>query len=193
MKWGLFHQKFNYRGHMSVKNYAFTTMLVIGLTGCEAVLDDMNAMSGKTALSQPPSKSEIASARELNSPIAISAIHAERNYADGLNVSITFKNIDNDRTIKYATFKAVLKNNVNDLVTGKISNRDYVLLKSVGPIQPNEVNWGGLKEWTNVFYNSNASKIEIVSMDIEFMNGDIVSNLDVIGIEGGLGHVTSKY
>ena len=178
---------------MFFNKYLLTGILITSLTGCQTILDDMNAMSGKSALSQPPSQTEIESARDLSSPIAISAIHAERNSANGISVSITYKNIDKTRSVKYVTFKVVFKNKVNDIVKGEISGREYALLESTGPFKPNDVNWGGLNEWSNIFYHANANGIEVVSIDVEFMNGEKINNINVQGIESGIGYISSKY
>lgn len=178
---------------MIFNKYLLSGIIIVSLTGCQMIVDDMNKLSGKSALSQPPSKVEIESAISLKSPIAISAIHAERNYADGISVSMTYKNIDESRSVKYATFKVVFINRVNDVVKGEIKGKEYALLKSTGPFKPNEVSWGGFNEWTNVFYHANADKVEVVSIDVEFMNGEKIENLNVQNIKSGLGYISSKY
>lgn len=128
----------------------------------------------------------------MGSPIAISAIHAERNYANGIDVSITFENIDEARTVKYVTFKVEYINRVGDVVNDEISSKSISKLESTGPYEPSKISWGAFGGWNNTFYHANADRIQVVFIDVEFMNGDKLDNINVRGIEGGLGFVTDK-
>ena len=167
-------------------------IIIITLNGCAQIAADMEALSGLSSLSQPPSITEIESAKTLNSPIAISAINAQRDYANGIDISITYKNIDKSRIVKYVTFKVIFKNSVNDLVAGEISGSSFAYLEATGPFNPNEVSWGGNNGWSNAFYHTNASHVEVVSMSVEFMNGDKLKDINVQGIQGGSGLISKK-
>ena len=177
---------------MPLNKLLLSGIIVISINGCAQIAADMEALSGLTALSQPPSTLEIESAKSLKSPIAISAINAQRNFANGIDISITYKNIDQSRIVKYATFKVIFKNRVDDIVSGEISGKTYTILEATGPYNPNDVSWGGNSGWSTAFYHSNASKVEIVSISVEFMNGDKLNDINVQGIKGGSGLISQK-
>ncbi|WP_426369976.1 hypothetical protein [Pseudocolwellia sp. HL-MZ7] len=177
---------------MRINKCLLSGIIIFALNGCAQIAADMEALSGLSALSSSPSEAEVESAKTLNSPIAISAINAERNFANGIDVSITYKNIDESRIVKYATFKVIFKNRVNDLVFGEISGKSHTYLQATGPFKPNEVIWGGYNGWSNVFYHTNASQVEIVSLSVEFMNGDELKDINIRGIQGGIGIISQK-
>ncbi|MEQ3724983.1 hypothetical protein [Alcanivorax sp.] len=152
----------------------------------------VSGCAGKAALSQPPSTEEIQAAQNANSPLAVSAIHGERNSANGINISITFKNIDAKRTIKYANFNVQLINAVNDPVADEISGENQVSLQYTGPLAPGKINWGGLGGWPTAFYHPNAESLVITDISVEFMNGEKLSVGGVKSIPGTAGIISQK-
>jgi len=159
---------------MSVK-YGLVAAISVGLiVGCVS--------TGPGALSQPPSTEEVNAATTVNLPIAVSGVYGERDYANGIDLKITYRNIDKSRTIKYVTFDVSLLNAVGDVVNGEISHHSKKLLEATGPIKPNEMIWGAFNGWPKAIYHSNAVSVQINAIKVEFMNGDKTDYIKVNGL-----------
>lgn len=152
------------------------------------LLSFLSACIGVGALWKSPSKEQIVAAKKIGAPVVISAIYGIRNSVNGIDISITYQNIDDSRTIKYCTFDISFFNDVGDKVLGKISRRDNVRLQATGPIEPGKINYGsslgGRTGWKAVFYHPNASKIVVNSISVEFTDGSKVESIDVSGLSG---------
>jgi len=140
-----------------MKSILFAVLSLTILSGC----------SGIAAISQPPSDSEIQAAIKINSPIAISAVFGDRNIADGIDVMITYQNIES-KAIKYVEFELVLVNAVGDVVATNIMNKKRTHLQSTGPVKSGSTKWA---DWKAPVYHSDAVKLAILSADITYMDG----------------------
>lgn len=148
--------------------------------------------AGPAVLSQPPNQKEIASAVSAGLPVAISGIYAERDSANGIDVSITFKNLSKTKTIKYCWFTVEFINAVGDIVTSSISNKKEALLSATGPYKPGKNVWGGFSNWPDAFYHANAKTVRIKAVEVEYMDGEKVGPVDANGVLGATGIVDNK-
>ena len=89
------------------------------------------------------------------------------NYAGGCNMNIHYRNISK-KTIKYITFECEFYNAVDDYAWCEIYNSYKRRIKDVGPINYWEYD---SNIWSDVIYNHNARKMEIVGINIDYMDG----------------------
>jgi hypothetical protein len=97
----------------------------------------------------------------------------EHNSVGGVGVDIDFKNISG-KTIKYIYFEVLPYNRVGDLEFGRHSQYPTpTRLKLTGPIKNNKKD----NYWNDVlWYSWDISKFEIVSVEIEYMDGTTYKN-----------------
>lgn len=126
------------------------------------------SLSACTAIYQQPNKEDILEANNLGSPIAISAISGNRNSADGIDVTIAYKNISND-PIKYVYFNVKAINAVGDTVSDTIRRKRVTTIKDTGPILPKSD--GEFPTWKNAIYQGEAVALSISSATIVYMDG----------------------
>ena len=102
------------------------------------------------------------------------------NSAGGVDCNILWKNTSN-KTVKYARFTVAPYNAVDDMVESEIGGETYKTLKATGPIKPGETEGYG-KIWECIWYNSTISYMKITGIELEFMDGSIISsnNTDLI-------------
>ncbi len=113
---------------------------------------------------------EVAKKREetiMNSIKITSAYVSRPNYADGCDVYFYYKNLS-DKTIKYLVWESSFLNAVGDHVRCSIRDEFRFRGRDTGPIKKNK-SGGGL--WDCVIYNSTASKLDLESVEIEYMDG----------------------
>jgi hypothetical protein len=120
----------------------------------------------------------VASAKAVGMPIVI--YRSECGYPNivgGIDVSIYFINIS-EKTIKYVTFEVIPYNAVGDVVASEIGGEITAYLKETGPIESGKANitpstsWSG---WKAVWYNPTVKCIEIVGIEVIFMDGATIS------------------
>ncbi len=145
--------------------------------------------SGIASISQPPSSEEIQAAKSIDSPIAVSAIFGHRNSANGIDIHITYQNLDTNKVIKYATFEVGLVNSVGDFVTTTIRKNKITKLKDTGPVQKDSTSWA---KWKTAAYHPNATRLAIKSVQIEYMNGSKVSKDGLLKMPSSIGVIENK-
>lgn len=164
-----------------------------GIVGLVSGLFIVSGCGGVASLSQPPNSQETAAAVAAGSPVSISAILGERNSANGIDVSITWKNLSAEKTIKYCWFVAEFANSVGDVVTSTIGDKKEVNLEATGPYKPGKTTWGGLHGWSAAFYHPNASTVRLKSVQCEYMeNGEKTDVVKLAGVIGASGEVIEK-
>lgn len=89
------------------------------------------------------------------------------DYAGGCDVNIHYRNISK-KTIKYITFECEFYNAVDDYVRCEIRNSYSRRIKDTGPIKYWEYD---SNIWGDVIYNYSARKMEIVGIEIDYMDG----------------------
>jgi hypothetical protein len=112
-------------------------------------------------------------------PILITRLQrTSPNSAGGVDVRVNYANTSGKR-FKYVVFTVKPFNAVGDLVSSDIGSKVFARLNDTGPIKTRE-NWdyhggqdGGL--WANVWYNNSISCIELVGVEITYMDGDKIS------------------
>lgn len=162
-----------------MKKILYCFILAIGLTGC----------SGIAAISQTPSSEEVKAAKDISSPIAISAIFGHRDTADGIDIHITYQNLDSSKTIKYSTFEIGVVNAVGDFVRTTIRRNKITRLKDTGPISPNSTSWA---KWERAAYHPNANRLAITSVKITYMDGSTTSHSDLLKMPSSTGVIENK-
>lgn len=90
------------------------------------------------------------------------------NSAGGCDYSFVYTNVSG-KTIKYLTWEGNAYNAVGDVVTCDIRDNHYIAGKDTGPYENNDTYCGGT--WDCVIYRYSAKKIELTSIDIEYMDG----------------------
>lgn len=91
------------------------------------------------------------------------------NSADGCDMTIKCRNLSN-KTIKYVVFVCCFYNAVDDLVSCDIRGYYKFRGQSTGPIKYNQTNWDSYY-WECPIYNSSARKMEIIGIEIDYMDG----------------------
>jgi len=91
------------------------------------------------------------------------------NSAGGCDMTIRFRSISN-KNIKYVVFVCKYYNAVDDVVYCDI--RDYSVFRGqvTGPIKYNGTNWD-CYHWDCPIYNWSARKMEIIGIEIDYMDG----------------------
>jgi hypothetical protein len=106
--------------------------------------------------------------KELEKIITIKAINlGNPNSASGVGFGIQWKNTSN-KIIKYIFFEALPYNAVGDIVNGEISRSSYFRGKVTGPIKQEKRK---ISSWSTAWYNRTIKRIEIVKIDIEYLDG----------------------
>ena len=75
----------------------------------------------------------ILKADEFNKLIKIYATEIDMNSAGGIKVEISWEN-KSSKEIKYISFRTVLYNRVNDIISSEIGNKTYINLEQTGPV-----------------------------------------------------------
>lgn len=98
---------------------------------------------------------------------------SEPNSAGGVDCNIIWKNTSS-KVVKYARFTVTPYNAVDDVMKSEIGGASTKTLESTGPINPGVTDGYGTI-YTNVWYNSSISKMKITAIELEYMDGSIVS------------------
>ena len=102
---------------------------------------------------------------------------SEPNSAGGVDATVKFKktNLETEDNIKYMSFWIVPYNAVDDIEYSEIGNKSKVKLRVVGPIETNENN---SVTFDCVWYNNVIDHAEITRVEVEYMDGTVVSCSD---------------
>lgn len=106
--------------------------------------------------------------------IAIQNFYTSKpNSAGGVDCNIIWKN-KSDKIVKYAKFTVTPYNAVDDMVESSIGGDTYKKLKATGPVKTGEVDGYGTT-WECIWYNSTISYMKITGIELEYMDGTIIS------------------
>jgi len=102
------------------------------------------------------------------------------NSAGGVDCNIVWKNTS-DKTVKYARFTVAPYNAVDDMVASEIGGDTYKRLKATGPVKPGATDGYGTT-WECIWYNSTIAYMKITGIELEYMDGSVIStnNTDLI-------------
>jgi len=105
------------------------------------------------------------------------------NSAGGVDCNIIWKNLS-EKTVKYARFTVVPFNEVNDRVKGK---HDYngdgeKTVKVTGPVKSKQIDGNGTY-WDCLWYNWTIDYMLITGIEIEYLDGSVISTTDINIIE----------
>lgn len=112
-------------------------------------------------------------AEKLDSSIKVIKYYTEDpNSAGGVDVNIVWKNTSK-KTVKYARFRLVPYNRVDDIVSCSIRDYNEKWVKAIGPIKPGQIT-GYDTYWETLWYNHSIAYMKINSIEIEYMDGTII-------------------
>lgn len=114
------------------------------------------------------SKEEYVKTCDMNVKI-INAYTSAPNSAGGVDLHVIWKNCSN-KTIKYITFNCIPFNAVDDQVYCDIRGYASYNGQETGPISPG-ITYGYNRYWDCAWYNSTIKRTEVLSIDIEYMDG----------------------
>ena len=114
----------------------------------------------------------------MSSSVEIRWLSATMNSVQGAGVEHYYFNAT-DKEIKYLTFVYVPYNQVGDQVQCTMSRKSEVSCKLTGPIKPYHES---KVEWEALWYNPTATKVELVQIYIEYMDGtdETIDGADVV-------------
>ncbi len=110
--------------------------------------------------------------------------------AGGVDVEIRISPVGSG-TVKYAIFDVVPYNSVDDVVASEIGNTTTARLRYTGPLDAGgNVNLSFSKVW----YSKSIAYVELVAVELEYMNGDILK-FDLSGspVRGDLECIENTY
>jgi len=127
-------------------------VLVVLITGCATVPTE-----------------DIEKAKAEGVPVILSRIfQTHPNSAGGVDILVIFFNTSN-QTLKYVDFTVMPYNKVGDVAPSEIGRKTVANLRVTGPIKPNE-DWRG--GWENIWYNNSIGCIEVIGIEVTYMNGN---------------------
>lgn len=96
------------------------------------------------------------------------------NAAGGVDVHI-LKRYTNNKSIKYIRYEVEPYNAVGDKVFSSIGNKGITWLKETGPVPPTETYpmIVDMSTFGTVWYNHSLSCMELLTVEVEYMDGDI--------------------
>lgn len=110
-------------------------------------------------------------AREI---IRVKSVYpSEPNSAGGVDLYIVWQN-KSSKIIKYAYFEVEPYNAVGDVVSCSISGNSTFRGQETGPIKQNQWRDDG-RYWECAWYNNTITKVKLLQVDIEYMDGSNVS------------------
>ena len=105
------------------------------------------------------------------------------NSAGGVNVDILVTPVG-PGIIKYAIFDVTPFNAVDDAVSSAIGGKSTMRLKVTGPL---DASASKTESWRNVWYNGTIAYVKIVAVELDYMDGTILSfDLSDDPVRGGL-------
>lgn len=104
--------------------------------------------------------------------IKITSAYLDRpNSAGGCDAYLYYKNIS-DKTIKYLVWEGSFYNAVGDPVSCEIRDEYSYRGRDTGPVKPGRTGGG---YWDCVIYNNSARKLNLISVEIEYMDGSTIT------------------
>ncbi len=113
---------------------------------------------------------DIERAKSEGIPLLFTKVYASGpNSAGGVDTHAKFINTSN-KSLKYVVFTVVPYNAVGDVAPSEIGRKTSARLKDTGPIGPGSGNGSGY--WKNTWYNHSIRCIELVGVEITYMDGN---------------------
>ena len=105
------------------------------------------------------------------------------NSAGGVDCNIIWKNLS-EKTVKYARFTVVPYNKVNDRVKGEhdYNGNGEKTVEVTGPVKSKQI-YGYGTYWDCLWYNWTIDYMLITGIEIEYLDGSIISTSDVNRIQ----------
>ncbi len=129
----------------------------------------------------PPWTTESAkAARDADKPIVLSMSAHLPNSAGGVSVGFAYHNVSS-KAMKYMRILFRPRNAVNDIVASRIGDRTVVTGEVTGPIEPGAEVYGRVFE--NAWYNSTIKCVELVEVQVDFMDGSTFSEKSPEGLK----------
>jgi hypothetical protein len=108
--------------------------------------------------------------RRPSTPLTVLGVApSEPNSAGGVEMSVSFRNTDARRTIKYVNFTVTPYNAVGDVVRSTIGGEAARRLQVTGPIPP--ASPIEFRRWDPVWYNGTIECVVLNRVDVEYMDG----------------------
>ena len=145
---------------MKIFNFSFfCIVLTLSLSGCSTVFykEHYNAIEQAKSSGLPI----LLYLKEVSNP----------DSAGGVDIKIGFQNLSK-QNIKYVKFGVLPYNAVGDVVASEIGGKTLAILNFTGPLPYDEYKYS---RWENVWYNNSIRCIEIVKVDISYMDGSETS------------------
>lgn len=101
------------------------------------------------------------------------------NSVGGIDCNIIWKNLS-EKTVKYARFTVVPYNKVNDRVKGEYdyNGNGEKIVEVTGPVKSKQIDGYGTY-WDCLWYNWTIDYMLITGIEIEYLDGSIISTSDV--------------
>ncbi len=117
----------------------------------------------------------------MSSSLEIGYIIPKKNSVNGVGPKHLYYNAS-DKVMKYITFTYIPYNSVNDVVQCTVNGKTEASGKLTGPIAPGSFN---AVEWDVMWYNPTITKIKLVSIHIEYMDGseEMIDGKDVTSMD----------
>lgn len=117
----------------------------------------------------------------MGSLIEVGKFRFEINGANGVSLEHKYFNTT-DKVIKYITFSYVPYNAVGDKVSCTVRDKVVSAGKLTGPINPKRE---GRVKWDTLWYNPTVSRIVLVQIDIDYMDGtnETIDGSDVVSMD----------
>ena len=113
---------------------------------------------------------QVQAAKRSGIPIVVTAyMWRGPNSAGGVDANVWFVNC-RDNPIKYARFSLKSYNAVGDVISCDTRGRSLHVVKATGPFLPDVLQGRG-SFWSNVIYAHDFHHFEVVSVDLEYMDG----------------------
>lgn len=129
----------------------------------------------------PPWTAESAkAASDAKKPIVLSMSTHLPNSVGGVDVGFAYRSVSN-KPIKYLRLSFRPRNAVNDIVASRIGDRTIVTGEVTGPIEPGAEVYGRVFE--NAWYNGTIKCVELVEVQVEFMDGSAFSEKSPEGLK----------
>ena len=101
------------------------------------------------------------------------------NSVGGVDCNIIWKNLS-EKTVKYVRFTVVPYNEVNDRVKGEYdyNGNGEKTVEVTGPVKSKQINGNGTY-WDCLWYNWTIDYMLITGIEIEYLDGSIISTSDI--------------
>ena len=163
------------------------TMVSFGQTSKDSVyvVKETDAMSGKTYVKVVEQKQiedslKVVELETFKKSIEIIKYYTSSpNSAGGVDCNIIWKNLS-EKTVKYVRFTVVPYNEVNDRVKGEhdYNGNGEKVAQVTGPVKSKQI-YGNGNYWDCLWYNWTIDYMLIIGIEIEYLDGSVISTSDV--------------